>query len=55
MTFTQPQTTGKTPPARYMHSMDYYKDGNFLILVGGRNDKLAENIMGNLWILKLNN
>jgi len=28
------------PPGRYMHSMDFYSEGNFLIISGGRNDAL---------------
>ena len=44
------------PPGRYMHSMDFYSEGNFLIISGGRNDALEQSkiILDDIWILKLN-
>ena len=39
-----------------MHSMDYYRDGNYLIVCGGRNDSIPQDkILNDLWLLKLNN
>jgi hypothetical protein len=29
---------GKMPEARYLHTMNYFEEGNFLIIHGGRND-----------------
>ena len=34
----KPETTGKSPCPRYCHSMNYYEEGNYLIVHGGRND-----------------
>jgi len=31
--------SGKPPCPRYSHTMNFYEDGNFLIIHGGRNDK----------------
>lgn len=36
--FLRPKTKGKTPIGRYMHSMNYFKSSNALIVYGGRND-----------------
>ena len=40
----QPSTKGKPPSPRYFHSMSFYERGNFLIIHGGRNDSLSDNI-----------
>jgi len=40
----QPNTKGKPPSPRYFHSMSFYERGNFLIIHGGRNDSLSDNI-----------
>ena len=40
----QPNTKGKPPCPRYFHSMSFYERGNFLIIHGGRNDSLSDNI-----------
>jgi hypothetical protein len=36
--------------------MDFYSEGNFLIIAGGRNDALEASkiILDDIWILKLN-
>lgn len=34
----KPNIKGSLPKARYFHSLNYYEEGNFLILHGGRND-----------------
>lgn len=36
----KPEVKGKQPVARYMHSMNYYKDSNVIIIFGGRNDTI---------------
>ena len=40
----QPTTKGKPPSPRYSHSMSFYERGNFLIIHGGRNDSISDNI-----------
>ena len=40
----QPNTKGKPPSPRYFHSMSFYERGNFLIIHGGRNDSISDNI-----------
>ena len=36
--------------------MDYYREGNFIVIAGGRNDSIPQDkILNDLWILKLNN
>lgn len=36
--------------------MDYYKDGNMLVVAGGRNDSLPqEKVLNDIWVLKLSN
>ena len=42
MTWTYPATKGLQPPARYGHSMVYYPEGGYLVIYGGRNDKLFQ-------------
>ncbi len=34
----KPETFGKPPEPRYSHTMNFYEDGNYLIIHGGRND-----------------
>jgi hypothetical protein len=38
----KPETSGKSPSPRYSHSMNYYEEGNYLIIHGGRNDEKIE-------------
>ena len=38
-----PETKGKSPSARFFHSMNYFEKGNMLIIHGGRNDMMSEN------------
>lgn len=39
-----------------MHSMDLYRDGNLLVIAGGRNDSIPQDkILNDVWILKLHN
>ena len=35
--------------------MEYYKEGNVLVIAGGRNDQLhPEKILNDIWVLRLN-
>ena len=34
----KPNFRGKPPKPRFSHTLNYYEDGNFIILHGGRND-----------------
>ena len=45
--WTVPETKGKPPRPRYNHSMNFYERGNFLIIHGGRNDLMSDNIAFN--------
>ena len=45
--WTIPETKGKPPRPRYNHSMNFYERGNFLIIHGGRNDLMSDNIAFN--------
>ena len=40
----QPTTKGKPPSPRYFHSMSFYERGNCLIIHGGRNETLSDNL-----------
>jgi hypothetical protein len=42
--WVQPSTKGKPPCPRYFHSMSFYERGNFLIIHGGRNETLSDNL-----------
>ena len=42
--WVQPHTKGKPPSPRYFHSMSFYERGNFLVIHGGRNDSISDNI-----------
>ena len=46
-------TIGQSPIGRFMHGMEYYRDGNILVLYCGRNDTTEEKILDDFWILKL--
>ena len=43
------------PPARYMHSMTYIKGRAIITICGGRNDRLRSVVLGDLWVLRLDN
>jgi hypothetical protein len=32
------ETEGKKPSPRFLHSMNFYEEGNFIIIYGGKND-----------------
>lgn len=38
----KPETSGSPPCPRYSQSMNFYEDGNYLIIHGGRNDYSSE-------------
>jgi len=38
----KPDTSGSPPCPRYSHSMNFYEEGNYLIIHGGRNDYSSE-------------
>lgn len=38
----KPIVRGKLPIPRYNHSLNYYEQGNFVVLHGGRNDMYSE-------------
>ena len=44
----------KLPP-RYFHSMNFYEEGNFLIIHGGRNDELSDSFaLNDTYLFMLN-
>ena len=49
-------TNGKKPSPRYFHSMNFYENGNFLIIHGGRNDNQSESFaLNDTYMLNLYN
>ena len=36
-----------------MHSMEYYGQGNVLVVCGGRNDQSKEAILSDMWVLHI--
>ncbi len=49
-------TNGKKPSPRYFHSMNFYENGNFLIIHGGRNDNQSESFaLNDTYMLNLFN
>lgn len=50
----KPDTHGIPPEPRYNHTMNYYEDGNYLIVHGGRNDFSNESFsLNDTFILEL--
>jgi len=50
----QPIIKGKPPEPRYAHSMNFYEEGNFIIIHGGRNDYSSESFaLSDTWALEL--
>ena len=46
---------GMKPPPRYFHSMNFYEEGNFLIIHGGRNDELSDSFaLNDTYLFMLN-
>ena len=49
-------TMGNKPCPRYFHSMNYFENGNFIIIHGGRNDNKSESFaLNDTFILNLEN
>lgn len=36
-----------------MHSMTYYQEKSLITITGGRNDQLSNIVLGDLWVLRL--
>ena len=52
----RPETKGKSPMPRFFHSMNFYENGNYLIIHGGRNDSFSENsALNDTFLLNLEN
>ena len=50
----KPDCRGRPPVPRYLHTMNFYEEGNFLIVYGGRNDiKSESSALNDLHILEL--
>ncbi len=50
----KPETLGKQPSPRYLLTLNYYEEGNFLIIHGGRNDKIKDNFaLNDIYLLEL--
>jgi hypothetical protein len=48
------ETNGEPPRPRYAHSMNFYEEGNYLIIHGGRNDYSSSNFaLNDTFILEL--
>jgi len=45
--WVKPLVRGKPPQPRYLHTMNYFEEGNFLIVHGGRNDFSSESFSFN--------
>jgi len=45
--WVKPFTKGKPPLPRYAHTMNYFEEGNFLIIHGGRNDVYSDSFAFN--------
>ena len=47
-------TNGSPPCPRYSHSMNFYEEGNYLIIHGGRNDYSSESFaLNDTYLLEL--
>jgi hypothetical protein len=49
----KPQIYGNPPSPRYLHSMNFYEEGNFLIIYGGRNDNIESSALNDIYLLEL--
>jgi hypothetical protein len=50
------ETHGMRPSPRFFHSMNFYEEGNFLIIHGGRNDLTSDSFaLNDTFILELFN
>jgi len=55
MRWSEPETKGEPPAARYLHSMNFFQDLNIIIIYGGRNDQLFDPIFSDICILNVFN
>lgn len=53
--WTEPETKGIPPQPRFLHTMNFYKDMNIIIIYGGRNDKLQEAVFSDICVLNVFN
>ena len=53
--WTEPETKGEPPAARYLHTMNFFQDLNIIIIYGGRNDSCPEPIFSDVSILNVFN
>lgn len=49
----KPEINGNPPSARYLHTMNFYEEGNFLIIYGGRNDNIESSALNDIFLLEL--
>ena len=49
----QIETKGQSPSPRYMTSMNYFEEGNYIIIHGGRNDYSINMVMKDTYILEM--
>jgi len=50
----EPVCKGQTPVARFQHTLNFYRDANFLVLVGGRSDSAYNSsILADTYIFSL--
>lgn len=53
VTLVKLEPKGIPPPGRYMHTMTYYQEKSLVTISGGRNDQLSNIVLGDLWVLRL--
>ena len=52
----KPETIGRSPPARYMHSMDFIPKICMVAIFGGRNDNSVNSpVLDDIWLIGLHN
>ena len=52
--WVQIETKGQSPSPRYMTSMNYFEEGNYIIIHGGRNDYSINMVMKDTYLLEMN-
>lgn len=53
VTLVKLEPKGIPPPGRYMHTMTYFQEKSLVTISGGRNDQLSNIVLGDLWVLRL--
>jgi hypothetical protein len=51
--FLKPECKGTPPSPRILHTMNYYEEGNFLIIYGGKNDFTERSDFNDIFLLEL--